>query len=346
MMAAQARGVGAPPAAGARAQPRQPPLSVVARNRTAEFARARLGRRQARGQRLGHGEDWGESYHNLLACEEGWRPVGATPVAVELSAMPLPPRWVDAADTARGILQELQGKLAQLLKAQQRRLQRVFGDTGAEQEVDAVAVEVTTLLRRCEALVREVGADSTAVSAKDPAVAAKGRELQRNAQRALAGRMQTLSQRFRGAQQEYLREVRRRRLGGASWDDCATTASGGSRECSEATERWEAADDQELMEVELNTAQRNEEIARIAASIHDLHTIFRELAVLTIEQGSVLDRIDYNIEQVVGQSQQANTELKKAVKRAKGNGCMRLILGLSAVDLLLILVLVLKTRAA
>lgn len=33
-------------------------------------------------------------------------------------------------------------------------------------------------------------------------------------------------------------------------------------------------------------------------SIEDLSTIFKELAVLVIDQGTILDRIDYNMEQV------------------------------------------------
>lgn len=57
---------------------------------------------------------------------------------------------------------------------------------------------------------------------------------------------------------------------------------------------------------------RNEEINKIASSITQLHTIFKELAVLVIDQGSILDRIDYNIEQVVHQSSEANKQLRKA----------------------------------
>ena len=36
----------------------------------------------------------------------------------------------------------------------------------------------------------------------------------------------------------------------------------------------------------------------IAKSIEELATIFKELAVLVIDQGTILDRIDFNMEQV------------------------------------------------
>ena len=43
-----------------------------------------------------------------------------------------------------------------------------------------------------------------------------------------------------------------------------------------------------------------QEIVRVAQSINELATLFRELNVLVIEQGSIIDRIDYNIEQTLG----------------------------------------------
>lgn len=46
---------------------------------------------------------------------------------------------------------------------------------------------------------------------------------------------------------------------------------------------------------------RDQEIQHIARSIEELSQIFKELAVLVIDQGTVLDRIDFNMEQVVGE---------------------------------------------
>merc|ERR1711920_1118541 len=92
------------------------------------------------------------------------------------------------------------------------------------------------------------------------------------------------------------------------------------------------------------STQRNSEICKIANSITDLHTIFKELAVLVIDQGSILDRIDYNIEQVVEQSKDANIQLAKAEKSQKSNRAMKCIILLVIINLILISILVLKAR--
>merc|ERR1712014_218288 len=101
---------------------------------------------------------------------------------------------------------------------------------------------------------------------------------------------------------------------------------------------------QELESMELDATQRSAEIDQIATSISDLHTIFKELAVLVIDQGSILDRIDYNIEQVVHQSREANVQLQQAERSSKSNRAMKCILLLVLLNVIMILILIVKAR--
>lgn len=69
-------------------------------------------------------------------------------------------------------------------------------------------------------------------------------------------------------------------------------------------------------------AQREREIEDIAQGIIELANIFQELQTMVIDQGSMLDRIDYNVERMAVDMKAADKELtvatgyqKKSVKR-------------------------------
>lgn len=59
-------------------------------------------------------------------------------------------------------------------------------------------------------------------------------------------------------------------------------------------------------------AQRENEIEQIAQGIIELANIFQELQTMVIDQGTMLDRIDYNVERVTRDVKEADKELKVA----------------------------------
>lgn len=59
-------------------------------------------------------------------------------------------------------------------------------------------------------------------------------------------------------------------------------------------------------------AQREREIEDIAQGIIELANIFQELQTMVIDQGSMLDRIDYNVERMATDVKEADKELKVA----------------------------------
>ena len=59
-------------------------------------------------------------------------------------------------------------------------------------------------------------------------------------------------------------------------------------------------------------AQREREIEDIATGIIELSNIFQELQTMVIDQGTMLDRIDYNVERTAEEVKGADKELKVA----------------------------------
>lgn len=53
----------------------------------------------------------------------------------------------------------------------------------------------------------------------------------------------------------------------------------------------------------------NRQINELVASINKLSTIYKDLNALVIEQGSLVDRIDFNIETTLQHTQQAVVHL-------------------------------------
>ena len=74
--------------------------------------------------------------------------------------------------------------------------------------------------------------------------------------------------------------------------------------------------DQELLAPDFDIRQRDRELTEIAKSIASLAELFKDLSVLVIDQGTLLDSIEYNIEQTAVQMSEAVKELDMATRCA------------------------------
>ena len=67
---------------------------------------------------------------------------------------------------------------------------------------------------------------------------------------------------------------------------------------------------------------RNKEIDQIVKTVNDLKEIFQEVSEMVIFQGTILDRIDYNIYQSRHNIRKGNREMEETHERIK-SGCLR-----------------------
>ena len=95
---------------------------------------------------------------------------------------------------------------------------------------------------------------------------------------------------------------------------------------------------QMMMAAAGNTGAADEDEKENAAGAE----IFKEIQVLVIDQGTILDRIDYNIEQAADRVGHAVVELDKANKYQKRNRMMLCIYMLLLLCGFMIVVLIMK----
>lgn len=89
---------------------------------------------------------------------------------------------------------------------------------------------------------------------------------------------------------------------------------------------------------------RDREITEIAKSIASLAELFKDLSALVIDQGTLLDSVEYNIEQTSVHMAEAVTELNIAQKYQKNTGRRKCIFLLILIIFGLIVVLIFKPR--
>jgi syntaxin 16 len=98
----------------------------------------------------------------------------------------------------------------------------------------------------------------------------------------------------------------------------------------------------QLQQMNANATEREREIIAIAQSINELAALFNELSVLVIEQGTVLDRIDYNVEQTLFKVREGVEELQVAEDHSKKAYTMKLIFFLIFIIIILTCILIFK----
>mmetsp|Transcript_30565 Transcript_30565/g.48056 ORF Transcript_30565/g.48056 Transcript_30565/m.48056 type:complete len:191 (+) Transcript_30565:398-970(+) len=146
---------------------------------------------------------------------------------------------------------------------------------------------------------------------------------------------------FRNSQKEYLIRVKAQKTGDDTFDFLSEEKNkpdfGLDRDTGFTAQQMAVLEDTETL-----VQERDQEINHIVQSIEELSTIFKELAVLVIDQGTVLDRIDYNMELVVESTKEGITQLEKAEKNQKSARPLKCIAFLVAMIVLMLVLLIMK----
>ena len=252
-----------------------------------------------------------------------------------------PPGWVKHVDAVEQSLLTIQAQMNDLQALHSQRVGSVFGKNldNMEGRIDKMTNAITDEFRVAERHLQAVGKQAAAATTADEATVGA------NVQRSLAKRLQELSVNFRQSQRKYLAEVQAQKTGKVPEPYLGLLDGGSGSNGAGGTESGEFFTTQQMAVVDDLTQavqSRDAEIVQIAKSIEELSSIFKELAVLVIDQGTILDRIDYNMEAVVEHTKTGIKQLEKAERAQKSARPMRCIICLSILIFVLLVLIVLK----
>lgn len=248
----------------------------------------------------------------------------------------LPPAWADELTSIQFEMADINRKIVQLSSLHDQHLTKSAfdDDNNKEYEIEILTQQITRSFHKCQQNIKLIGQRAKNGSTQQQRMA-------RNIMSSLAQKLQEESTDFKQSQSAYLnrlkgREEREKNFLGVE----ENYQPGGSDTDTEYFDQRFTND--QIQMVEQNSAeieQREKEIRNIVESIAELGTVFKDLANLVVDQGSLLDRIDFNMEQTVIKVEDGLQQLVKGEKHQKrGRKCL-FILFLALVVLVLIVAL-------
>lgn len=302
----------------------------------------------------------GSSFGDSGGGEAGWVPeeqqglIGhgegdSNTLAIEMDV--LPPAWIDISDEVDDMLEQISTKIVQLTGLHRKNALPGFDDrTHEEEQIERLTYQITTDLHKCQSAIKRF--EGLANRSSNSAAEVK---MSSNMKVSMATKVQATSTQFRKMQSNYLRSLRNEAFASntnqpttdfllednSTMDaDIDASFSHNMLEQQQQQTQIHAA----TQEDEQMLLQREREITKIAQGILELSDIFKDLQTMVIDQGTLLDRIDYNIETMHTNVKQADKELIQATHYQKRTQKCKIILLLSLLVFGLFIILLIKPK--
>ncbi|XP_020239553.1 syntaxin-43 isoform X2 [Cajanus cajan] len=246
----------------------------------------------------------------------------------------LPPAWVDLSEEISANVQRARTKMAELAKAHAKALMPSFGDGKEDQHaIETLTHEITDLIKRSEKRLRRLSATGPSEDSN----------VRKNVQRSLATDLQNLSVELRKKQSTYLKRLRQQKEGQDGVDLEINLNGSKSKYQDDDLDNMVFNEHQmaKLKKNEAFTVEREKEIQQVVESVNELAQIMKDLSVLVIDQGTIVDRIDYNIQNVATTVEDGLKQLQKAERTQKKGGmvmCATVLLIMCFVMLVLLII--------
>ena len=237
--------------------------------------------------------------------------------------------YVESYKKVNNILDELLTNYASLKSFQQERIKPKFIDEEIEnkridKEIDKLIIKMMKKIKFCEALTKMI-------KNKKNETNTILEKVKNNIKLFLVTRIQNFSNEFRKNEQQYLKYLKE--MGVVINSNNENNTSNDLLTNNDDDEKKNFLYTQED-DLHSQIKKRDEDISVLVKSINELSVIFKDLQNIVQEQGTILDRIDYNINISYENSQKGLQSIKKADEHHK-DSCFR-----NAILLLFIIIFV------
>lgn len=275
----------------------------------------------------------------------------------------LPPYWIERIEACTEDLHIIKKKLLELQKLQKKKLLNVLSnDEHLSENISHMSTEITVLIKTCEQKIQSISNDENDKNLGNSEIGEENNDgasniiekLQKNAKHSLASQLQALSQTFHKRQKMYLKECQKlfkeyENITGYEKENLNMSFSGNAhvydkkKEYDMFTDQMfcEQVDDM-ITTSEQDIHKRNSDLKKVADTVVDLHTIFKELSVMLVDQGTVLDQIDYNIDVTLDKSEHGLKKLKILQKRESDKRAKKCISFLTTLIFVLLILIIIK----
>ena len=225
--------------------------------------------------------------------------------------------YVESYEKVNNILDELLTNFASLKSFQQERIKPKFVDEDIQNkkidgEIDKLIIKMMKKIKFCEALTKMI-------KEKKSEVNTSLEKVKNNIKIFLTTKIQNFSNEFRQNQQQYLKYLKDMGIIIYSNEDKNNKSESLLNDNDDEKKNFLYTKDDD---VNIQIKKRDEDIDILVKSINELSGIFKDLQNIVQEQGTILDRIDYNINISYENSQEGLKNLKKA-EQHNNESCLR-----------------------
>ncbi|ORM40756.1 Syntaxin-42 [Babesia sp. Xinjiang] len=245
------------------------------------------------------------------------QPAGAVGVTINL-----PPSWLELVEDCIFTFKNITNRIRDLENAQNKSLLTVFDKMGKgdQGQIGVITADIATMMKKIERNMEVIGTEGPDYVEN---------QLRKNARHKIAGELLGLSGTFRRLQKTYYDNVQ---------EDNQTRAKSG---IPDITLTGDGFVQEQVQVSHENIADRTNRLHQISMTMQELKDMYTQLATMVVEQGSMLDQIDYNVRLFTENTKNVVRELRKTLKRETSGFAIRMVrnlVGIIFVELILIVI--------